>query len=165
MDWPTAFTIVVAMIVYGVLYHLNNKRESQEPKIEPRPPGFVISVACDFHPVPYGRISEDGPFNGTRFREEFLVPALAQHEKVVVDFSGMCSVSASWLNEVFEHGDVAAHSDRLSLYSDEPLMWGYTMTGYKFMERWNKGIDRKCECGATWRAPPKPLSACPRCNK
>jgi hypothetical protein len=65
----------------------------------------IISIAEDFSPSPAGRTRADGPFNGQRFRDEFLVPALRkavdEDDKVVVNLDGAYSYSSSFLEEVF----------------------------------------------------------------
>jgi len=65
----------------------------------------TISIARDFSRTPAGRLPKDGPFNGQRFREKFLVPALEravkEKGKVVVDFDDADSYSSSFLEEAF----------------------------------------------------------------
>ena len=65
----------------------------------------TISIASDFSPSPAGRTPSDGPFNGQRFRDDILVPALAKavagNDKVIVDLDGAYSYSSSFLEEVF----------------------------------------------------------------
>jgi hypothetical protein len=65
----------------------------------------TISIAEDFSPSPAGRTPADGPFNGQRFREDYLIPALRiavdQNDSVVVDMDGAYSYSSSFLEEVF----------------------------------------------------------------
>lgn len=64
-----------------------------------------IDVAKQFSPYPSGRFTADGTFNGQRFREEILVPALrhAQSDggKVTVDIDGVRSFGSSFLEEAF----------------------------------------------------------------
>jgi len=65
----------------------------------------IISIARDFSRTPAGRYPKDGPFNGQRFREQFLEPAIAQalakKGKVIVEFSDADSYSSSFLEEAF----------------------------------------------------------------
>ena len=61
----------------------------------------TISIAKDFSPFPAGRFSCDGEFNGTRFREEFLIPALQAGEDVEVSLDGVVGLASSFLDEVF----------------------------------------------------------------
>ncbi len=61
----------------------------------------VISVATQYSTEPAGRFPEDGEFNGQRFREAFLVPALAQNSRVCVDFDGTEGYGSSFLEEAF----------------------------------------------------------------
>jgi hypothetical protein len=65
----------------------------------------VVSIARDYSPSPAGRTPADGPFNGARFRDNVLLPALQhaaqKNEKVVVDLDDALSYSSSFLEEVF----------------------------------------------------------------
>lgn len=60
-----------------------------------------ISVAQDFSPSPAGRYPEDGPFPGAVFRDKLLIPALKEHEKVIVDLDGTSGYGSSFLEEAF----------------------------------------------------------------
>lgn len=61
----------------------------------------VISVARDFSQVPAGRLAGDGPYNGEKFREEFLLPALKNNDFVIVDLDGVEGYGSSFLEEAF----------------------------------------------------------------
>lgn len=65
----------------------------------------MISIATDYSTSPAGRTPADGPFNGQRFRDDVLVPALREaiaHDTVlVVDMDGAFSYSSSFLEEAF----------------------------------------------------------------
>jgi STAS-like domain of unknown function (DUF4325) len=65
----------------------------------------MLSIANDFSKFPAGRYKEDGPFNGTRFRDEILVPkltdALQSGSRLVVILDGVVGYSSSFLEEVF----------------------------------------------------------------
>ena len=54
-----------------------------------------------FSRYPAGRFPEDGPFNGTTFRQEHLVPALRDFDKVEVNFDGVAGFAYSFLEEAF----------------------------------------------------------------
>ena len=64
-----------------------------------------LSVAEQFSRFPAGRYPSDGPFNGERFREQLLIPALkdaiASGDRVVVELDGALGYSSSFLEEVF----------------------------------------------------------------
>ena len=67
---------------------------------------MIIDLAKQFSPYPSGRFPADGSFNGQRFREEILLPALIAAmprvgEKVVVDIDGVRSFGSSFLEEAF----------------------------------------------------------------
>ncbi|WP_010465711.1 STAS-like domain-containing protein [Acidovorax radicis] len=61
----------------------------------------TISIANDFSRTPAGRFVTDGPFSGERFRDELLVPALRENDKVVVDLTGVFGFGSSFLDEAF----------------------------------------------------------------
>lgn len=61
---------------------------------------IVVNVARDFSALPMGRFAEHSPFSGSRFRDEFLIPALEQGP-TVIDLTGTRGRSASFLDEAF----------------------------------------------------------------
>ena len=61
----------------------------------------TIKIATDYSDTPLGRYPEDGEFNGTRFREEFLKPALEKESEVEVDIDGVEGYGSSFLDEAF----------------------------------------------------------------
>ncbi len=61
----------------------------------------TILVATDFTKYPGGRFRDDGPGSGEQFREEHLLPALKEFEKVIVNFDGVAGYAASFLEEAF----------------------------------------------------------------
>ena len=63
-----------------------------------------ISIADDFSRFPAGRYPEDGEFNGTLFREEYLVPTLKKlrgSDQLLVTFDGVAGFGSSFLEEAF----------------------------------------------------------------
>ncbi len=60
-----------------------------------------INIAKDFSVVPAGRFNEDGPFNGTTFRQRFLLPAFRHYQVVQVDLEGTEGFGSSFLEEAF----------------------------------------------------------------
>lgn len=60
-----------------------------------------IRIAEDFSPYPSGRTDDDGPFNGTKFREDFLRPALNSGNEVIVVLDGVRSFGSSFFEEAF----------------------------------------------------------------
>lgn len=56
---------------------------------------------ADFSRFPYGRYPKHGPFNGERFRQEWLMPAFRSEGTVSVDLSGARGLSPSFLEEAF----------------------------------------------------------------
>jgi len=61
----------------------------------------LIKIAVDYSDTPLGRYPADGNFNGQRFREEFLVPALKAEDKTVVDIDDVEGYGSSFLDEAF----------------------------------------------------------------
>jgi hypothetical protein len=60
-----------------------------------------ISIADDFSTVPLGRFPDDSPFNGTTFREIWLIPALAKYQSIEVDLDRAEGYGSSFLEEAF----------------------------------------------------------------
>lgn len=60
-----------------------------------------IYIADDFSDMPYGRYEKDGPDNGQRFREEYLLPALIKFDEVQVYMDGALGYGSSFLDEAF----------------------------------------------------------------
>lgn len=61
----------------------------------------TIRLAADFNPFPFGRYPSHGDWNGQRFRDEWLVPALRDGDDVEVDLDGARGLSPSFLEEAF----------------------------------------------------------------
>ena len=62
---------------------------------------YKINIAKEFSKVPLGRFPDDSEFNGTRFREEWLVPALSKSECLEICFDGAEGYGSSFLEESF----------------------------------------------------------------
>lgn len=62
---------------------------------------YRINIARDFSKVPFGRYPKNGEFSGERFRQEHLLPALAQFDVVVVELDGVFGFGSSFLDESF----------------------------------------------------------------
>lgn len=61
-----------------------------------------INVAKDFSPKAFGRTDEHGPFNGTKFRKEYLVPIWNDYDRIEVDFSDFdASPGSTFLSGAF----------------------------------------------------------------
>lgn len=61
----------------------------------------TIRLASDFNPFPFGRYPSHGDWNGQRFRDEWLAPALRSSDLVEVDLDGARGLSPSFLEEAF----------------------------------------------------------------
>ena len=60
----------------------------------------TINIA-NFSVYPGGRDDDDGPYNGTRFRTEFLLPAFQKNTPIIVNFDGTRGYGSSFLEEAF----------------------------------------------------------------
>jgi hypothetical protein len=98
----------------------------------------TIRIAVDYSETPLGRYPEDGDFNGTRFRDEFLRPALRDEDEVVVDIDGVEGYGSSFLDEAFGglvregYFDAKALQQKLKIKCADPdygiyrdLIWKY----------------------------------------
>ena len=97
-----------------------------------------FSIAREFSAFPGGRKPHDGPFSGTRFREEFLRPLLEKNDFVVLNLDGLAGLPSSFLEEVFgglirEHILPITHvGERLKLKTTEPELSVYIPMAYKY---------------------------------
>lgn len=66
---------------------------------------LMLNIAKEFSTHPAGRTEEDGPYNGTSFRENFLRPkveeALRTGQNVCVSLAGLMSFGSSFFEEAF----------------------------------------------------------------
>lgn len=60
-----------------------------------------IIIADQFTPYPGGRYLEDGPGNGSKFRNDFLIPILDRGETANIILDGAQGYPSSFLEEVF----------------------------------------------------------------
>lgn len=61
-----------------------------------------INVAKDFSPKAFGRTDEQGPFNGTKFRKEYIEPIWNEYDRIEVDFSDFdASPGSTFLSGAF----------------------------------------------------------------
>lgn len=99
----------------------------------------VINVAQDFSPVPGGRFDEDGEFNGSRFRRQYLVPNLKKCEYVDVLIDGTEGFGSSFLEEAFgglirvEGFDSGSLKRRLRVIANSPRSQRYRRKIYSYM--------------------------------
>lgn len=88
----------------------------------------MINVAKDFSRAPAGRFITDGPNSGTRFRNQFLLPALQNGTGVItVELDGVRAYGSSFLDEAFgglkRAGFAAAElMKRLTFRSSDPSL-------------------------------------------
>lgn len=65
----------------------------------------TINIAQDFAVYPAGRDEADGPFNGSKFRDEILMKrlqaAIANSRQLIVSLDGVRSFGSSFLEEAF----------------------------------------------------------------
>ena len=100
----------------------------------------TISIADNFSPFPAGRFENDGDFSGTAFRDNVLVPALREYEKVVVRFDNVAGFGSSFLEEAFgglvriagfDLGDLRM---RLELAGNECDLKDYIQLSWRYMD-------------------------------
>ena len=60
-----------------------------------------IHIAKEFSRAPAGRYLDDGPRSGQAFRQDHLVPALKQADKVVIYLDDVEGYGSSFLEEAF----------------------------------------------------------------
>lgn len=100
---------------------------------------MMLYIASEYSEVPAGRYPSDGEFNGERFREEFLLPALRDHQNVTVKFEGTEGYGSSFLDEAFgglvREGYYSAHElhRRLKLESDDPVFLMYVKQAWRYI--------------------------------
>lgn len=94
-----------------------------------------IRLASDFNPFPFGRYPSHGDWNGQRFRDEWLIPALKSGDVLEVDLDGARGLSPSFLEEAFGglvRSGFAAKDllARLHIKSDRDPSFIDTINGY-----------------------------------
>lgn len=62
---------------------------------------MTISIAEDFSKCPGGRFPCDGPYSAEEFRDNILIPALRNNNKVIIKLDGTRGYSSCFLEEVF----------------------------------------------------------------
>lgn len=89
-----------------------------------------LSIAEQFSRYPVGRIEADSDYNGTRFREEHLVPALRKlsaAERLEVCFDGLEGAGSSFLEEAF--GGLVRVERMAASFLDSQLLLSTTEDG------------------------------------
>ncbi|MDP1559249.1 MAG: STAS-like domain-containing protein [Nitrosomonas sp.] len=62
----------------------------------------IINIQRDFSRYPAGRYRSDGPYNGERFRDDFLIPALNNKaDNIRIELDGVRGYNSSFLDEAF----------------------------------------------------------------
>ena len=61
----------------------------------------IINISTEFTKYPGPRFERLGSFSGEKFRDEVLVPALQEHDEVVVHLDGTMGYGSSFLEEAF----------------------------------------------------------------
>lgn len=89
-----------------------------------------------FTDMPGGRYPTDGSYNGETFREEHLLPLLAEHGEITIDLTGIYGAGSSFLEEAF--GGIVRHG----YYTSEQLKSKLHITGCDYTaETISKLID------------------------
>ena len=104
----------------------------------------TLSIAKHFSRWPAGRFQSDGRFNGERFRQEHLVPALRRlgsSDRLQVVFDELEGAGSSFLEEAFgglvrvegfEKSFLDAH---LEPFTSEPRLRDFVVMSRKHIER------------------------------
>lgn len=85
----------------------------------------TLNIEKDFTWAPAGRYRKHGDYTGQVFREDFLVPALNEASKVIVNLDGVIGYGSSFVEEAFgglireENFRKALLKEKLEIYSDE----------------------------------------------
>lgn len=105
----------------------------------------MISIAEDFSAYPAGRDEKDGPYNGSRFRKELLVPRLnsviSKGGQLTVSLDGVLSFGSSFLEEAFgglvrQEGFTKSQViDHLSVVSSSPGRRRYIEAIKRYVDR------------------------------
>ena len=61
----------------------------------------TIDIAREFTKFPFGRYRDDGDKSAEVFREDILIPALNDYDRVTVDLGGTNYYGSSFLEETF----------------------------------------------------------------
>lgn len=61
----------------------------------------TIHFVKEFTDCPGGRSRIDGEFSGEEFRKDFLEPALAEFDRIILDLNGVFSFPPSFIDEAF----------------------------------------------------------------
>lgn len=99
----------------------------------------VIDIARDFSKNPYGRYPKDGDYNGTAFREKFLVPKLRGDVNVLVDMGGTNRYGSSFIDEAFgglirvEKFKLSELRDKLTI--EHRVLPSLAKSAWKYMEQ------------------------------
>ena len=104
-------------------------------------PNRYIVLSEDFSLSPAGRFPEDGEFNATRFRHDYLLPWLNGGYKVTVNFDD-CSVASSFLEEAFG-GLVGRYTPeeleyKVHVMSTDPVYEVYARLARRYMRQGNQ---------------------------
>jgi hypothetical protein len=95
-----------------------------------------ISVAKEFSEFPAGRVPDDGPNSGERFRDEILVPMLRSNgEEIEINLDETLGYGSSFLDEAFAglirtYGFSKAELEKRLHFVDSreiysPMIWKY----------------------------------------
>jgi len=107
----------------------------------------TIDVRCDFSYFPGGRYRKGGENSGEEFRDDFLIPALREHDVVAVHLDGTNGYGSPFLEEAFGGAVRAGYRidrKRLKVISEYPSrhyeIWEYID---REMERRGYPVERE----------------------
>ena len=104
---------------------------------------FTIRVADDFSPTPFGRYRSDGPESGEVFREDVLIPALNEHDRVVINVDGVAGLPSSFWEEALGGLVRAGHSperirQNLDIVTTERDLQTYVRLAWRYVAEADK---------------------------
>lgn len=98
-----------------------------------------LRIAKEFSETPFGRYVSDGDESGEVFREEHVIPALEQHDRVKIILDGVDGLPSSFWEEVMgglvRRGfTVEQLRERLSLETADTDLKIYVRLGWKYAQ-------------------------------
>ena len=100
----------------------------------------TINIAKDFSRCPSGRYESDGRYSGEEFRDEMLVPALKDYDKVIVILDGVNGYPSSFTEEAFgglirkDLFNKEQLDEKLKIHFDNPTYYSYALEIKEYLE-------------------------------
>jgi STAS-like domain of unknown function (DUF4325) len=103
------------------------------------PSEHIIRIASDFSETPFGRYRAEGPESGEVFREDLLIPALKNFDRVILDIDDVEGLPSSFLEEVMGGlirlgYDIDDLRKRIEIVTTQPQLKFYTRLAWRHAE-------------------------------